>query len=149
MNLIKGNNQTSIPFKRIEEAEKIFKKVLTIDPENEYAFAELGIVEYNKNRDNHAEELFSKSLAINNKTYSCPYEGLGLVYLKQNKIKEAEESFKKAIDINPQIEYKKYNGLAKIYIQQHKYEEAKKLLHKSIENYPYDNEAKELLKGIE
>ena len=127
----------------------MFKKVLQIDPENEYALAELGIVAYDQGNDKNAEQLFNKSLSQNSKTYTCPYEGLGLLYLKQGKTKEAEENFKKAIEINPGIEYKKYNGLARIYIKQGKLKEAKQLLLKSIENYPQDNEAKEFLKEME
>jgi superkiller protein 3 len=144
-----GKGNALMGLKRISEAESLFKKVLQIDPENEYALAELGIVAYYKGDDNNAEQLFNKSLSKNNKTYTCPYEGLGLLYLEQGKLKEAETNFKKAIDINPRIEYKKYNGLARIYLKHGKIEEAKKLLKKSIQNYPYDNEAKELLKKID
>ena len=48
---------------------------------------------------------------------------------------------------NP-VEYKKYNELAKIYIKKGKYAEAEKLLTISIQNYPYDNEAQEILESI-
>ncbi|MFH0917879.1 MAG: tetratricopeptide repeat protein, partial [Candidatus Omnitrophota bacterium] len=89
-----------------------------------------------------------QSLKINATTYSCPYEGLGMLYLTQGKTKEAEANFKKAIQINPEIEYKKYNGLAKIYLKQGKTKEARELLEKSIQNYPYDNEASQILKEI-
>jgi len=132
-----------------DKAEKYFKRVLEIDKHNEYALAGLGTVHLNKGDIRRSEELLTQSLKVNNSTYSCPYEGLGVLYLQQGKTKEAEDSFKKAIEINPTIEYKKYNGLAKIYIKQGKLKEAKELLDKSIQNYPYDNEAKELLKEIE
>ena len=131
--------------KDYDQAERYFRRVLEIDKDNEYALAELGTVYLNKGNSKKSEELLEKSLKINNKTYSCPYEGLGLVYLKEGKTKEAEESFKKAIQINPDIEYRKYNGLAKIYIKQGKLKEARDLLNKSIQNYPFDNEARELL----
>jgi len=144
-----GKGNALMGLKRIDEAGQIFKKVLRIDPENEYALTELGMVAYNKKEDGKAEKLFTDTLKINNSTYTCPYEGLGMLYLKQGKTKEAEESFKKAIQINPDIEYKKYNGLAKIYIKQGKLKEAKELLEKSIQNYPYDSEAKQLLINIE
>jgi tetratricopeptide (TPR) repeat protein len=131
------------------KAEEYFKRALEIDKDNEYALAGLGTVYLNKGDVRRSEKLLTRSLKINNSTYSCPYEGLGLLYLKQGKTKEAEDSFKKAIEINPTIEYKKYNGLAKIYIKQGKLKEAKELLNKSIQNYPYDNEASVLLKEIE
>ena len=144
-----GKGHALMGLKRMPEAEAAFKQVLKIDPENEYAFAELGILAYNKDQDTQAEQLFHSALERNNSAYTCPYEGLGLVYLKQNRIKEAEENFKRAIALNPNIEYKKYNGLSRIYIKQGKIQEAKELLKKSIANYPYDNEAKELLKEID
>lgn len=144
-----GKGNALMGLKRMDEAEAIFEEVLRIEPDNEYVLAELGIVAYNKREDTDAEQLFKKSLSKNDQTHTCPYEGLGLLYLRRGKIKEAEENFRKAININPDIEYKKYNGLAKIYIKQRKYDEARDLLLKSIRNYPYDNEAKELLQELE
>ena len=70
------------------------------------------------------------------------------MYLTQGKEEAAAEHFKKAIAINKDVEYKKYNGLAKIYVKQKKYAKARELLEKSIKNYPYDDEARELLKTI-
>jgi tetratricopeptide (TPR) repeat protein len=131
------------------EAERYFQKVLDIDKDNEYALAELGTVYLNKGDSRRSEQLFSQSIRINNTNYTCPYEGLGLLYLKQGDTKKAEESFLKAIRINPDIEFRKFNGLAKIYIKQGKLKEAKELLEKSIANYPYDNEARQLLKELE
>lgn len=131
------------------KAEKYFNRALEIDKENEYALAGLGMTYLNKGDNQESEKLLTKSMQINSSTYSCPYEGLGILYFQQGKTKEAQENFKKAIEINPTIEYKKYNGLARIYIKQGKLKEAKELLNKSIQNYPYDNEAKELLKEIE
>ena len=130
------------------KAEKYFKRALEIDKDNEYALAELGIVYLNKGDTRQSKELLTKSLKINDATYSCPYEGLGLLYLREGKLKEAEENFQKAIQVNPNIEYHKYNGLAKIYLKQGKIKEARQLLLKSIENYPQDGEARELLKKI-
>jgi tetratricopeptide (TPR) repeat protein len=144
-----GKGNALMGLKRIDEAKELFDKVLMIEPENEYALAELGIVSYNKQDDKRAEELFKESLRVSKTGYTCPYEGLGLLYLRSGKTKEAEENFKKAIEVNPNIEYKKYNGLAKIYLKEGRYKEAKELLDKSIKNYPYDNEAKELLKQLE
>lgn len=123
--------------------------MLELDNRNEYALAGLGTVYMNKGQIKKSEELLEMALSKNNKTYTCPYEGLGLLYFKQGKTREAEASFKKAIEINPDIDYKKYNGLAKIYIKQGRVGEAKKLLEKSIQNYPYDSEAKDLLRQIE
>ena len=144
-----GKGNALMGLKRIDEAKEIFEKVLMIEPDNEYALVELGMVLYNKQEDTRAEELFKQALKINRASYSCPYEGLGLLYLRAGKTRDAEANFEKAIQVNPSIEYKKYNGLAKIYLKEGRYKEAKELLEKSIKNYPYDGEAKELLNKIE
>ena len=91
---------------------------------------------------------FNDVLKLNNKTYTCPYEGLGLIYYKTGEYEKAKQNLIKSIEINPDIEYKKYNTLAKIYIEEGNINDAKELLIKSIENYPYDDEAKNLLNEI-
>ena len=146
---ILGKGNALFGLHRLDEAEAMFKQVLMIDPVNEYAIAELGMVAYSKGEDNYAEQLFHQAVQINNSTFTCPYEGLGLVYMRHGKMSEAEQNFEHAIEINPKIDYMKYNGLAKIYIARGQYQEAQELLHQSIENYPYDTEAPKLLKMLE
>jgi len=134
---------------RFDQAEKLFAKVLKIQPDNQYALAELGIVKLNQGDDQDAEKYFRLALDQDQERYTCPYEGLGLVYLKKGDLASAKKNFEKAISINPNMEYKKFNGLAMIYIKEGRRKEAKKLLQKSIENYPYNNEAKKLLKSLQ
>lgn len=143
----KGNSLTGL--NKLDEAEKVFEKVLKTDPKNQYALAELALVKFKKGETTQAEQIFHKALAKGESQYTCPHEGLGMVYLRQGKITKAKESFQKAIDLNPDIEFKKFNELAKIYIREGKYRKAQKLLRKSTENFPYDNEAKKLLQAIE
>lgn len=142
----KGNSLSGL--KKIDEAEKLFLKVLKLYPENKFAIAEMGIIDFNKGRYEQAEKRFEKALKIDGSNYTCPYEGLGLVYLRKGNNAKAKENFEKAISINADIEYKKFNGLAKIYIKEGKIEQAVKLLEKSIENYPYDNEAGQILENL-
>ncbi len=143
-----GKATSLIALHRLDESELLFNKVLEIDPKNQYALAELGIIEYNRRNYAKAEARFKESLKHATPGYTCPHEGLGLVYLSQNRIAEAKEYFKQAIKLNPKMEYKKFNGLAKIYIKEGKYAEARKLLKRSTENFPYNDEAKNLLKKI-
>jgi len=145
---LQGKGVSSTGMGNAEQAERIFRRVLSLSPKNRYALAELGIVKLNAGELDQAEALFNEALAPGHTGYTCPYEGLGLVYLRRGQIPKAKEKFKKAINLNPNIEYKKFNGLARIYIKEGKLEQAKKLLRKSIENHPYDDEARELLKGI-
>lgn len=142
----KGNSLTGL--RRLDEAEEVFRKALSLYPDNSYALAELALVKYNRGELNAAKQLFTDALKRDDRHYTCPYEGLGLVYLRQDNFTEAKKNFQRAIDINPDIEYKKFNGLAKIYIREGKYDHAAELLKKSIENYPYDEEAPKLLELI-
>ena len=139
----KGNSLNALG--RLNEAEKVLRRVLHIRPDNQYAYAELGLVKLNKGEVQEAERAFVKARAKGGEQYTCPYEGLGLVYLKKGKIDMAAASFRKAITINPNIEYKKYNELAKIFIKKGEVRRAATLLGKSIKNYRYDPEAANLL----
>jgi len=142
----KGNSQNAL--NKLDAAETALKKVLKLDPGNKYATAELALVKYNRGQDGEAERLFLAALKQDEAQYTCPHEGLGLIYLRAGKLARAKASFRKAIKINPDIEYKKFNGLARILIREGKYARARKLLRKSMQNYPYDDEAKNMLASI-
>ena len=144
--LAKAN--TLVNLKRLDEAKEIYEHILTIDPNNKYAHAELGIVALNKDNFAQAEKYFKKSLELDSEGYTCPYEGLGLMYYRRGKVEKAKTNLEKAIEINPNIEFKKYNALARIYLKEGKIGKARELLEKSIENYPHQSEAKELLSKI-
>ncbi len=133
---------------RMGQAASAFKAVLKLDPGNQYALAELGLVRLNRGDTAGAEKAFRRAMAQGDRRYTCPHEGLGLVYLRQGKVARARKSFERAIAINPDIEYKKFNELAKILIKQGERGRAIKLLKKSVENYPQDPEALLLLKKL-
>ena len=142
----KGNSLNALGM--LGPAEKYLKRVLALDPDNQYATAELALVKFNRGDDAASEKLFLAALAEEPNRYTCPHEGLGMIYLRAGKLDKARASFDKAIKINPDIEFKKYNGLARIYIKEGKVERARALLRKSIKNYPYDGEARGLLESI-
>ena len=127
----------------------LLERVLVADPDNQYALAELALVELNLGDDEAAEEHFQQALAVDAETYTCPYEGLGLVYLKRGEKDRAQEAFEKAISINPEIEYRKFNELARLHLEAGRLDEAEQLLRQSIANHPYDDEARELLAQVE
>ncbi len=143
-----GTGNSLIALHRLDEAESSFQRVLALDSDNPYALAELGTVRALRGDAEAAESDFRRALARGGEGYTCPYEGLGLLYLQQGRIKEAKQHLQKAIEINPDIEYKKFNGLARIYLQEGRVDEARELLRRSIQNFPYDGEAKELLKTL-
>ena len=134
---------------KLDGAQRHLQKVLENDPYNQYALAELALVQLNRGKLGDAEELFKAALRQSGSArYTCPHEGLGMVYMRAGKLKLAKASFRKAIEINPNIEFKKFNGLARIFIREGKHDEARKLLRQSIKNYPHDDEARKLLATI-
>ncbi len=142
----KGNSLSAIG--KLDEAAAALQRILDIDPDNQYAMAELALVHFNRGDMATAQQAFEQALEVAPDGYTCPHEGLGLIYLKQGKIDEAANSFETAIAINPDIEYQKYNGLAKIRMEQGDHDDAERLLRRSLENYPYDNEAEQLLEEL-
>jgi tetratricopeptide (TPR) repeat protein len=138
-----GNSLTGL--QQLDRAEQVFGRALALYPENPYVLAELALVKFNRGELDEAEQMFNAALAGDDSRYTCPYEGLGLVQLRRGDFAAARKNFERAIALNPDIEYKKFNGLAKIFLKEGKLDQAEKLLRKSIENYPYDDEARELL----
>ncbi len=143
-----GLGNSLIGLDRLKEAEEVLARILVLEPGNQYALAGMGTIRYGRGEDIQAEQAFKKALT-QDAGYACPYEGLGLLYLRQGKNGAAKAFFEKAIDINPDIEYKKFNGLARIFMKEGNYDRAERLLRKSLENYPYENEATELLKDLD
>ena len=140
-----GRGNTLVGLGRPDEAEAVFRQALERYPDNPYVLAELGLIRFHQGDDSAAERLFARALEHDDGRYTCPHEGLGLVYLRQGRTEAARSSFKRAIELNPDIEFAKYNGLARIYIEEGHHDQARELLLKSLANYPYDDEALELL----
>ena len=134
---------------KYEESKELLIIARKLYPKNKYVIELNGLLNYNLGDYNVAIKQFKEVIKIDNKTYTCPYEGLGMAYYKTGKYNLAKENLIKSIEINPNIEFKKYNTLAKIYIDEGNYQRAQELLKKSIENYPYDNESIQLLKSIQ
>ncbi len=143
----KGNSANALGL--LDQASVVFERVLVLDPGNQYALAELGLVAYNRGDDQGAERYLLEALEADPVRYTCPHEGLGMVYLRQGDTQRAREHFERAIEISPDIEYRKYNGLARIYIEDGRYDEARGLLEKSIQNHPHDPQASRMLEELD
>ena len=73
---------------RLQEAQDLIKKAVSLEPNN-YAFLDsLGWVYYRLNRLNEAEQQLTRSLQLSAKDPTI-HDHLGDVYFKQGKIKEA------------------------------------------------------------
>jgi tetratricopeptide (TPR) repeat protein len=143
----KGNSLNALG--RLDEAEALLLQVLERDPDNQYAHAELGLVQLNRGEVAQAEQSFERARRIAPQGYTCPHEGLGMVYLRQGKVEQARDSFERAIAINPDIEFEKYNGMARILMDEGRHDEARRFLEASIRNYPHDPTAARMLEELE
>ncbi len=109
--------------KKLDLAEKQFREVLALDPQNGSALNYLGYMFADQNiRLQEAEELIEKAVAVepNNGAF---LDSLGWVYYRQNKLKEAEEQLNRSLQMisrDPTI----HDHLGDVYFKQGKLKEA-------------------------
>ena len=82
------------------DAEKLYIKVLDLDPNNYAALINFGVLLKTLNRLDEAKESFVKAIQINPKI-ELGYLNLGNIFFKLNKLDEAETNYKKTIEIKP------------------------------------------------
>jgi tetratricopeptide (TPR) repeat protein len=92
----------------LKEAEAIYKKILKFDPDQPDSLHYLGLIYYQKGRDELALKHIERSIRINNRNPDY-YNNYGLVLSKQNKFEEAEKACKKAIDLKQDFAEAWYN----------------------------------------
>lgn len=85
---------------KIQEARKIYERILTIDPNHFDAIQLLATIELQEKNIDKALELFDRALMINNKVAPI-HNNKGLALQKKNMMSEAVMSFDKAIYLNP------------------------------------------------
>jgi tetratricopeptide (TPR) repeat protein len=87
---------------RLEEAEKLYRQILTIDPRHADALHLLGMIEYQAGRLETSAELIRKAIAIHSKGASY-YANLGTVLQAQGKLEEAEALYRQALALKPHL----------------------------------------------
>ena len=109
---------------RLEEAETIYKKILTQQPESIRLHFNLGVVLQNLDKLPEAEASYRKVIELN-PDHSEAYNNLGTIFYKNSNFKEAEVNIKKAIELKPDY-VEAYDNLSLTLIKLYKPEEAKK-----------------------
>ena len=120
--------------KKNAEAIKVFEKGIKIDPTFAMIYNNLGLLYFNSKFENNitkAEELYNKSISLNDKIAE-PHTNLGNLKKCVNKMDDAIECHKKALSINPNFSFS-YLNLGNIYIEIGKFNEAKINIEKAIE----------------
>ena len=121
------------------KAEKIYKKIINQDKNNQDAWHLYGLIEYKKNRIPQAVEKISKAIKINPHVASF-YSNIGLAYLAQNSIEKAIESFSKAIELQPNYP-EALNNMGIALSEKELITESIEFYNKAIELNPYYAEA--------
>lgn len=87
----------------IQQAENLYKEILSIQPDNINALHFLGVVHYQNKHYDLAIEYIEKALRIN-PAYADAYNNLGLALQGKGKLNEAIMCYQKAIELNPGFE---------------------------------------------
>src|SRR3989344_3045551 len=83
----------------MDNAEKEYKIALELNPKEEMAHNNLGLVYVNQNKFTEAEEEYKKEIEIN-PYYDNVYYNLGLLYWQEKRYDEAVSNWKKTLEIN-------------------------------------------------
>ncbi|QIZ71914.1 serine protease [Oxynema aestuarii] len=122
--------------RRYEEAERTWRRILEIDPNNADAYIGLGIALRNQGKLEEAISAYGRAIELNPQ-YADAYVGLGLALYNQGKLEEAISAYGRAIELNPQYA-DAYIGLGIALKDQGKLEEAISAYGRAIELNPQD-----------
>ena len=85
---------------RLQQAEQLYRQVLTVDPDQADALHYLGLLTYRVGQLDKAIELLSTAIQKDAKN-SLYHFNLGVVFQKGGRLSEAVESYRRALNINP------------------------------------------------
>ena len=129
-----------------DQAIKIFKNILQVEPKNLSALNSLGRSYHEKREVKQAEEYFLKALKVDDLSFYVLNNIAGF-YREELDYEKAIDYFKKALSINPNNAYI-YNNLAKIYFDLGNHEEAKKNSLKALKMKGDDGDIQKTLSFI-
>ncbi len=111
---------------RFREAERIYRQILDVNPQNYEICLQLGECHKNEGKLRDAEEAFTKAIAIN-AGESRAYFRLGCLYEIQARYEEAEQAWIKGLKANP-ANFHLHTQLAQLYTRQGRSQDAEKVL---------------------
>ena len=91
-----------------DKALAYFNKAIEINPKNDFAWGDRGLMLDKQGRKNEALESFSRALEINSSN-SITWHNKGLTLMRSNKLSESIECFDKAIEIDAKYAKAWYN----------------------------------------
>ena len=114
-------------------AEKIFKKVIKMDPENPNAHKDLGVIFLNQRLFDYAQEEFDTALKLAPDNFDIILEYANFMYAL-TKYDEADKYYEKAINIQNDVVAKALSALNKLELNQ--LDEARSLIESSLDDQP-------------
>ncbi|QQS46436.1 MAG: tetratricopeptide repeat protein [Acidobacteriota bacterium] len=124
--------------KRFDEAEAAFRKAIQIDPNNAFAWNNLGNLLSDLKRFDEAEAAYRKAIEIN-PNYTSAWHNLGNLLSDLKRFDEAEVAYRKALEINPNYAYA-WNWLGNLLSDLKRFDEAEAAYRKAIEIDPDNSE---------
>ncbi|MHA1931790.1 MAG: tetratricopeptide repeat protein [Promethearchaeota archaeon] len=85
-----------------DEAEKIFKRIIQIEPNNYRAHYNLGIANFNLENIEQAKQCYEEAIRIKPDYKHCFYN-MGLIYEGEGNLQEALKYYEKALEIDPRF----------------------------------------------
>jgi len=119
---------------RLNEAEALFKRALSILPSNFDAIHFLGVIEIRRKSYDRAANYLIKAIELNPKSGDA-YHHLGLCVLELGDIDAALKIFQRAVALKPTLPAS-YRGMGDIYSKKNQITEAVKQYHRALEFDP-------------
>jgi tetratricopeptide (TPR) repeat protein len=123
----------------IEEAVLAYQQAITLSPESEILWSNLGHLLAKNERNEEAINAFQKALEVSPRDY-LSWDGIGNIYIKLGVYQNAISAFKNALGISPDYDYS-WAGIGKAYLESGQLEEAKSSLCKAVELNPHLTDA--------
>lgn len=119
---------------RLDEAETLYRDILSKKPKDAVALHHLGIVQYQKRNFDAAVELISKSIAVH-RSYPEAFNNLGNVLRDQGKVAEAIVAHRQALRLKA-LYPEAYNNLGSDFLAQANLDEAITAFEKAVKLKP-------------
>jgi len=114
-------------------AEKIFKKVIKMNPENAAAHKDLGVIYLNQRLFDYAEDEFKTAMKLAPDNFDIIFEYANYLY-SISKYQDADKYYDKALEIKDDVVAKSLQAINKIELNE--LEEAKNLIESALSEQP-------------
>ena len=124
---------------RLDEAERLFRQVLAVNPRHADTLHLLGVIAYQTGRHDLAADMIRKAIAINPREASL-HSNLGNLFKEQGRLDEAVACYRRAIELKPDFS-EALNNLGNALRAQKQLDEAFTSYRRALELRPDDPEA--------